>query len=562
MEERKAQIFEEKKERKARREKKRQRLGLYKDRRTGEWLQEECLTSSDGVLVDVSSDEEPLRAQSRRKARKSSTITSVESDGSDNRPYFRKHAKRARTEGRSAASRKDVTEGEQIDPVKKKGSVNRSGYSGTATEPSKAVGQKQARPLRRMSEPKQNTGSSAASKAAPVRKPSMNPSKASLRTGESRLEGVDILKNWNKPPKPRKRTLNEANVNKTFGKLSIQRRVQQAAAREPAPDMQALRFVNLEDGKVMPKGNQNTGPRELQKTPFQMIQDQLTNKDAQQMETNPQIADIRESPGPMDMDAEENEPLLFVDEMQIEPQATTKETSNISASENTALFTSERLEHPVPLLAAGDPMNANTQAPEESSEAATEDTVSSATGAATVRNANVSMKYSTASNTIKAPSGDKVNHATAREQRISTTFPKPVQSPSHKDRMLSASSADGDNPQMPYASETRRPKLPAHLEPFMGIKAFAKLVGDWGMSKPWNSSAIDKGDFSDVLGELLAEGESEEVTSVIIRGLTRPARELLMTVKDSRGPRVRIHEFCNLEEYIQRYHGVSEIRRQ
>ena len=115
-----AQVKEETRRRKARREKKRAQLGLFRNPRTGEWIQEQALTSGDEQDEDASIrrrssgvDEIPCSLPIRR-TQTTEEVSREEPKESDDLPSFRKHAKKARIVSQSDVPMKDVTEGDSI----------------------------------------------------------------------------------------------------------------------------------------------------------------------------------------------------------------------------------------------------------------------------------------------------------------------------------------------------------------------------------------------------------------------------------------------------------------
>lgn len=93
----------------------------------------------------------------------------------------------------------------------------------------------------------------------------------------------NVMKNWGgsalKKPRsrydPRTPQEVETNPGKTFKKFSTQRKFELAGRFEHEPDASSLTFLNLKDGKILPKGPSSIVPRPATKTPFQLLQEQI-----------------------------------------------------------------------------------------------------------------------------------------------------------------------------------------------------------------------------------------------------------------------------------------------
>ncbi|KAL9585048.1 MAG: hypothetical protein Q9212_001763 [Teloschistes hypoglaucus] len=98
---------------------------------------------------------------------------------------------------------------------------------------------------------------------------------------------INVLGNWSAEPKKRRKSRyemltaqNAANKpSGTFKKHSTRRRFELAGRDwEHAPDINSLTFINPKDGKVLPKIPASVMPKKADKTPFQILQQRLSEE--------------------------------------------------------------------------------------------------------------------------------------------------------------------------------------------------------------------------------------------------------------------------------------------
>ncbi|KAL8834653.1 MAG: hypothetical protein Q9170_003655 [Blastenia crenularia] len=103
---------------------------------------------------------------------------------------------------------------------------------------------------------------------------------------------VNVLKNWSSGPEKIRRSRYEmrtpqeaeAKPSGTFKKFSTQRKFVLAGRYEHTPDVNSLTFVDVKDGKVLPKGPASVVPKPNKKTPFQLLQEQLGDDQAARLD--------------------------------------------------------------------------------------------------------------------------------------------------------------------------------------------------------------------------------------------------------------------------------------
>ncbi|KAL8717860.1 MAG: hypothetical protein Q9225_004946 [Loekoesia sp. 1 TL-2023] len=104
----------------------------------------------------------------------------------------------------------------------------------------------------------------------------------------SRGQSVNVMKNWTAGPEKKRKSRYEmktpqemeAKTGEMFKKFSTRRKFELAARYEHTPDVNSLTFVNLKDGKVLPKGPASFVPKPAAKTPFQLLQERLNEDHA------------------------------------------------------------------------------------------------------------------------------------------------------------------------------------------------------------------------------------------------------------------------------------------
>ena len=111
----------------------------------------------------------------------------------------------------------------------------------------------------------------------------------------SRVQGADVLKNWDAQPKRKVWGLGDS-WQKTgdpeahkFKKMSTAYRFYKYGRNEPAPNADSLTFVNLQDGKALPAAEAPKGT--VHKSPFQLIQEKLATETAQANKPQDVLAD-------------------------------------------------------------------------------------------------------------------------------------------------------------------------------------------------------------------------------------------------------------------------------
>ena len=564
------QVKEETQRRKARREKKRARLGLFRDPRTGERIQEQALISSDeqdeGTSVRRTSlgvNETPCSLPIRR-TQPTQEASREEPEESDDLPSFRKHAKKARTASQSDVPMKDVTDGNSSKDPRRRSFAASSTRTGTVAKADSMSGSKPA-----VRAPKSmNSGSK--TKNPPRTKPStskgtvLNPTKASLKTGRSQLVGSNIFKApVPEPPKQRKKSSGDSMAKrkegppKQFKRLSIQNRAQKVARREPAPNIEDLKFVDLANGKVIGKDN----VREQQKTPYQLIQEELANKRSQEVKDSTGSGPHARSPTPMDpMDIDQNEVPLFVEDTHSkQAQPSEAQETAVPASDSNQTIVTEPDDR-VRFL-----VEDQVQSPMEDNamdHATPEQNEQNHAGEAIGDSLASSNDHTAADSREALP-----------EKRKSLTLPETRLELGQRDTSLHQQNTQVTAPvdenqyqqsriweMQPITDNTDRPHLPYDLEGTLRNLPIQELIGDRGMGAPnKKAKSIGKGDISDIYGEILFDGVDKDKQRATFRGLTSRAIALFMTLKKAGRVDVMVHEFLTFAEYSERYHTVGKF---
>lgn len=125
-----------------------------------------------------------------------------------------------------------------------------------------------------------------------------------LATRPAPPEQVNVMGNWGAQPSKRRKSRYEPkdptdskikNLGK-FKKFSTQRKHELAGRFERTPDINSLTFVDLKDGKVLSKPPASVARRPSEKTPFQMLQESILEKQDKALleseNTLPAIVDI------------------------------------------------------------------------------------------------------------------------------------------------------------------------------------------------------------------------------------------------------------------------------
>ena len=117
-------------------------------------------------------------------------------------------------------------------------------------------------------------------------------------------EQVNVMGNWGAQPSKRRKSRYEPNDpldSKTknlgmFKKFSTQRKHELAGRFERTPDINSLTFVDLKDGKALSKPPASVARRPSEKTPFQMLQESIMEKQDKALleseDTLPAIIDV------------------------------------------------------------------------------------------------------------------------------------------------------------------------------------------------------------------------------------------------------------------------------
>ncbi|KAI4256780.1 MAG: hypothetical protein L6R42_006026, partial [Xanthoria sp. 1 TBL-2021] len=100
------------------------------------------------------------------------------------------------------------------------------------------------------------------------------------------IQQVNVMGNWGAPPSKRRKSRYEmkdptdprAKNSSKFKKFSTQRKYELAARFERTPDVNSLTFVDLKDGKALSKPPASVVRKPLEKTPFQMLQESIKDK--------------------------------------------------------------------------------------------------------------------------------------------------------------------------------------------------------------------------------------------------------------------------------------------
>ena len=575
-------IEKETKLRKARRERKRARLGLFRNRRTGEWIKEQALASSDeqDEEPDVpqgpfEEDEGPL-GSSERRIRRAWEVSLREPEKSDDLPSFRKHAKKARTVSQSDVPMKDVTEGRSSKEPRRKSSTTKSTYAGTMAKSGSMVGSKPAIGAQRSKNPDPRPKLASKTKPSTNKSVARNPSKASLKTGRSQLAGASIFRSGQDLPKQRKKSFGERIAQKKegpqkhFSKLSTQRKFQLAGRREPAPNIEDLKFVDLGDGKVIGKDKVS----EKQKTPYQVIQEEVAKNKLQAEKANKEPVPRTKSPSPMDaMDVDENSPTLFVEEThseQIPPPGAQEHSVPRSESNQYHM----QIDNQAPTVVENNAMvDATKEIGQKSSKEVVSDKValpSEPTITADARRALPEKRTSLTLPETRLELGQK--STTSNQQGTRPIAPTDLNQ--HQERRgrdmphgmgseTSAQSPISSNSQYGSASRsTDSPHLPPELQNTLQPLAFQSLIGNAGMGPPDEKARmIGKTDISDLFGAIMFEGVEKDEQRATFRGLTAKPTRVIMTLKKENWLGIKVHQFCNFTEYVSRYHKVCKVQR-
>ena len=140
--------------------------------------------------------------------------------------------------------------------------------------------------------------------------------KVSGPKAKPKVSGAAVLGNWAAKVKSRKvleqqqrKPSLSGSKPETFNKLSTKRRYEKAGRNEPAPDPKYLTFVNLKAAKEAKSSTQLPSPQELikirepTKTPYQLIQERLAREEEQKLADDTRLAGaiaITEIPGSID----------------------------------------------------------------------------------------------------------------------------------------------------------------------------------------------------------------------------------------------------------------------
>ena len=539
----KDRLASEKDDRKERRQEKRERLGARKSRRTRQWIIEQPLISDDESDVRLV----PTRRASGN-ARKVSRTSSKRDEEFSNFSAPRTHAMKART-----TSTPDLP---MVDPMDRNLQRNAT-YQGTITKRDSMSRYKQLQ-----NDQQRSLISKDKFRTAPKTKASkgihLNPSKAAKSTGGLHLKGVDIFRSWNAAPK-RKKPQGHSNIqkgdapSKQFSKLSTRRRVQQAGKNEPEPQYSALKFVNLDNGKVIEKARTDR-ITETSKTPYQMIQDERKKKQSEGLSESMETPYER-SPSPMDVDARINEPSLFVEEIQKpephktdtssdrESQCNEKTNQDVVSPGNSDAFDNSTAVFPKPTTSMHILGNeVFSQIPE--------------TRPGPIRGATTDTHiYSQIPETE-----DQQRYCENSEINMSDKVQNSKSLAQSTEHFEPAAHTKGLTRLLDYTAGVP-PRLPEYIQRQLVSYPLPKIKGDEGVGKPRHKTY--KEDVSDLYGDIIVEGVRQEDQRATFRGLRWEVQRLFLTIKEEKEkatPRapVKIHEFCDFKDYTDRYHRVSE----
>ena len=346
-------IEEESEKRKGRRRAKRLRLGIplppekKVDERPSEEDSSEEESSSEGGDEHSDRSSPRKRKESSHDFRKDGLLGFVISDSEGSEPKSRgKHGVQSENDESGGESEKDLSTDDSLVQDLKRRTRRKSGRdvpnqdrTDANVNKSKVAKKNQTQRPESNAPQKRWTGTAkAVSAVAPASSSGLrnkaipNANKARLgdngpgraRVGHrpSTALSNSVLKNWSATPKIRKKTrlpqhgassLGEGSFGQ-FSKLSVQRKFEKAGRNEPAPNPELLDFVDLKDGRAIPKPPR--APLTVpvpKKTPFEIYREKLSNEardqtKGQRTDSDPQVPTI-EAPKPTDNDDDRFDPM-------------------------------------------------------------------------------------------------------------------------------------------------------------------------------------------------------------------------------------------------------------
>jgi len=454
----------------------------------------------------------------------------------------------------------------------------------------------------------------------------VNAPKSAASKARPLVTGAAILGNWDSQRKKRKsmqlpqgRGVTNTGNSSTFGKLSIKRKYEKAGRSEPAPNPDQLTFLNVKDGKPLPK-TPTAIPSAAPKTPFQMIQENLIRAAMSTVETAEQTdttqADtaqantahtyaIQTDAAQTDtaQAAVEDDDAMHLDAQVESPGTIGTEVSNSSESMNNESYSLNNwttLGNKLPSRFAA-PIEQQEDTMTGISHSLSKDLFLPALGASPKPHAafisraaaSISDNLSSESATMLGDHQREIpSHSTSTPTKVAAAavptdhqhddqneFSGSVSMPMNDLERISRETAEKrallfvDAPwhqKTDLPGELFRPTPSSIVPPAAELKfqhpvpsfTLDRLRGDYaveyGVAKigPHRQHYVDN--MSDVFGTIFAA--AEKIGDVRFRGLGTAAKQLFMTIKvPPRDMAVRCEQICTAEDYRSYFHSVSEI---
>ena len=329
------------------------------------------------------------------------------------------------------------------------------------------------------------------------------------RPQRERVQGADVMKNWDIAPRERKRTTarhvdpdNRDPTAKQYGQLSRLNWQKKYLGNEPQPDHKSLQLFDPKDKKLVEKlenvlpARRYTGGVTQEKTPFQKWQDEVKQR--------------------------------ALDEGLVGEKATTHNPS--VGHDRGELFVDEAVESPI----------------EEDTE------MTDAPAMPQLDTRRVS-----APQLLKQPLG---RPSPPQQMEISSDA---MSTPTSKPPMVqrTASGPSGSHTQIQQMTSMRSqepPRMPPGMDRPPNELFFEQMLGDFGSGPPTKKDEIyRKEDTSDIYGCLSFKGIF--ASQVIYRGLSRLVGRLFLSNK-ARSPNhtIKLEQLCSASDYKLHHHDVSE----